>query len=211
MAMLNLVRPALSRVLTPTGRALAKTGITPNAITVIGTLGVVAGALGFYPYHSFFWGTVVITIFVLFDLLDGAVARVTGKGSEWGAFLDSTMDRVADAAIFSGILMWFAGRDTLMASLALFCLVAGIVVSYARARAEGLGYTATVGIAERGERLIVSLVAIGLDGLGVPYVLAIGLWLLAAASLITITQRFVVVHRQMSAAPARQEQEAGKS
>jgi CDP-diacylglycerol--glycerol-3-phosphate 3-phosphatidyltransferase len=200
MAMLNNVRPALSRVLTPMGRALATTGISPNAITVIGTVGVIGGTLGFYPRHSFFWGTVVATVFVLFDLLDGAVARVTGKGSQWGAFLDSTMDRLADAAIFSGILLWYAGRDDLMAALALFCLVSGVMVSYARARAEGLGYKATVGVAERGERLIVSLVAIGLCGLGVPYVLPVGLWLLAVASVITIVQRFVVVRHQMLAA-----------
>lgn len=198
--MLNEIRPALARVLTPTGKALARTGITPNAITMIGTLGVCGGALGFYSRHSFFWGTMVITVSVLLDLLDGAVARVTGKSSQFGAFLDSTMDRVADAAIYSGLILWFGGKDTLMTSLALYCLVSGVVVSYARARAEGLGYNATVGLAERGERLIVALVVIGLDGVGVPYVLAAGLWLLAIASTITIVQRFVVVRRQMLAA-----------
>lgn len=198
--MLNEIRPALARVLTPTGKALARTGITPNTITMIGTLGVCVGALGFYSRHSFFWGTMVITVSVLLDLLDGAVARVTGKSSEFGAFLDSTMDRVADGAIYAGLILWFGGKDTLMTSLALYCLVSGVVVSYARARAEGLGYKATVGLAERGERLIVALVVIGLDSVGVPYVLAAGLWLLAIASTITIVQRFVVVRRQMLAA-----------
>lgn len=198
--MLNQLRPVLARVTTPVGRALARTGITPNAVTVIGTLGVVVGALGFYPRGEFFWGTVIITVFVFFDMFDGAVARVTGKTSRFGAFLDSNMDRVSDAAIFSGLILRFARQergDLLIVGLALFCLASGALVSYARARAEGIGVGATVGIAERGERLIVSLVAIGLDGLGVPYVLVIGLWLLALASAVTVVQRFAFVRRQL--------------
>lgn len=200
--MLNQLRPALSRVTSPVGKALARTGVTPNTVTIIGTLGVVVGALAFYPFGEFFWGTVVITLFVFFDLFDGAVARVTGRTSRFGAFLDSNMDRVSDAAIFTGLILHYAGRghnDMLMVGLALFCLISGALVSYARARAEGMGLNATIGIAERGERLIVSLVAIGLAGLGVPYVLAVGLWLLSLASLITVAQRYVAVRRQVEA------------
>lgn len=202
--MLNLLRPALSRVLTPIGRGLARTGLTPNAITVTGTVGVVAAALVFYPRGHLFWGTVVITVFVFFDMFDGAVARVTGGGSAWGAFLDSTMDRVADAAIFSGLILWLAGtkHDMGLAALALFCLVSGAIVSYVKARAEGLGFTCNVGIAERSERLIVVLVAVGLHGLGLPYVLPAGLWLLAVASAVTVVQRLVVVYRQAVAGKA---------
>lgn len=196
--MLNHLRPALGRVLTPIGEGIARTGVTPNAITVTGTLGVTVGALALYPRGQLFWGTMVITAFVLFDMLDGAVARVTGKISKWGAFLDSAMDRVADAAIFSGLILWFAGKgeNPPLAALALFCLVAGAVVSYAKARAEGLGYTCNVGIAERGERLIVVLVAAGLHGLGVPKALHIGLVLLALASAVTVVQRFATVRAQ---------------
>jgi CDP-diacylglycerol--glycerol-3-phosphate 3-phosphatidyltransferase len=203
--MLNLLRPALSRVLTPIGRGLAGIGLTPNAITVTGTVGVVAAALAFYPRGNLFWGTVVITVFVLFDMFDGAVARVTGSGSRWGAFLDSTMDRIADAAIFSGLILWLAGtkHDMVLMAVALFCLVAGAIVSYIKARAEGLGFTCNVGIAERSERLVVVLVAAGLHGLHVPYALNVGLWLLAAASAVTVAQRLAVVYKQ--AAP-----EAGK-
>jgi CDP-diacylglycerol--glycerol-3-phosphate 3-phosphatidyltransferase len=200
--MLNQLRPALSRVTSPVGHALARTGVTPNTVTIIGTLGCVAGALAFYPFGEFFWGTIVITIFVFFDLFDGAVARVTGKVSRFGAFLDSNMDRVSDAAIFTGLILRFSSRDhndMLLVCLALFCLISGALVSYARARAEGMGINATIGIAERGERLIVSLVAIGLAGLGVPYVLAAGLWLLSIASAITVVQRYVVVHRHVEA------------
>jgi CDP-diacylglycerol--glycerol-3-phosphate 3-phosphatidyltransferase len=203
--MLNQLRPALSRVTSPVGQTLARTGVTPNTITVIGTIGVVGGALGFYPRGQFFWGTVIITLFVFFDMLDGAVARVTGRTTRFGAFLDSNMDRVSDAAIFSGLIMCFAGpdrHDMLLLGLALFCLISGALVSYARARAEGVGLNATVGIAERGERLIIGLVAIGLDGLGVPYVLAAGLWLLAVASAITVGQRYLAVMRQLEAGEA---------
>ena len=201
--MLKVLRPALSRLLTPIGHALARLGVTPNVITVVGTIGVVGGALGLYPRGELFWGTVLITVFVLFDMLDGAVARVTGGGTTWGAFLDSTLDRVADAAIFAGLILWLAGNgdDLPLAVLALYCLISGALVSYAKARAEGLGLTCDVGIAERGERVLVGLVAIGLDGLGVPYTLVVGLWLLAAASTVTVVQRVVVVRRQAVAAP----------
>ncbi|KAA9374635.1 phosphatidylinositol phosphate synthase [Microbispora amethystogenes] len=197
--MLNILRPAVTRVMTPLGRALARRGISPDVITTIGTLGVVASALVFYPTGHLFLGSLVITFFVLADALDGVLARMTGKGSTWGAFLDSTLDRLGDASIFSGLILYFVLEDEpeiVLAAVALFCLAAGALVSYAKARAEGLGMTANVGIAERGERLVVVLVAAGLSGLGVPYILAAGLWLLAAASAVTVVQRMVHVYRQ---------------
>ncbi|WP_182876858.1 phosphatidylinositol phosphate synthase [Microbispora sp. H10670] len=197
--MLNILRPAVTRVMTPLGRALARRGISPDVITTVGTLGVVASALVFYPSGHLFAGSAVITFFVLADALDGVLARMTGKGSTWGAFLDSTLDRLGDASIFSGLILYFVLEDEpeiVLAAVALFCLVAGALVSYAKARAEGLGMTANVGIAERGERLVVVLVAAGLSGLGVPYILAAGLWLLAAASAVTVVQRMVRVYRQ---------------
>ncbi len=126
-------------------------------------------------------------------MLDGVLARLKGTSGPWGAFLDSTMDRVADAAAFSGLAIWFVrgGHDPLMAALSLFCLVVGALVSYVKARAEGLGFQANVGIAERPERMVTTFVATGLSGLGVPYILQIGLWGLAAASVITLVQRMV--------------------
>lgn len=203
--MLRVLRPSLARVLIPLGRALARTGISPNIITVVGTCGVAAGALGFYPRGQFFVGTLVITFFVLADILDGALARATGSTGRWGAFLDSTMDRVGDAAIFGGLVLWFAGGggDAVLAAVALYCLVAGNLVSYAKARAEGLGLACDVGIAERTERLLVILVATGLDGLGVPYALPVGLWLLAVAATVTVGQRLVAVRRQTASGPSR--------
>lgn len=205
--MLNKLRPALARVLDPAGQALARTPLTPNAITVIGTAGVSAGALLLYPTGHLFAGTVVCTVFVLADMLDGALARVKGTSGPFGAFLDSTLDRVADAAIFGGLAAYFAlpgpaRPDRLLAALSLFCLISGALVSYAKARAQGLGLNADVGIAERPERMVIGLVAIGLAGLGVPYVLPVGLWLLAVASTVTFGQRIAAVHA--SAAKAGQ-------
>lgn len=203
-AMLKLLRPAVTRVLTPLGRALARRGISPNVVTAVGTLGTVAAALFFYPRGELFPGTVVITFFVLADLLDGVMARMVGQESLWGAFLDSTLDRVGDAGIFSGLAIWFVVSDQrILAGVALFCLVAGAVVSYVKARAEGLGMTCDVGLAERPERLVVGLVSAGLGGLGVPYVLAAGLWLLAAASAVTVGQRLLHVRRQAVSVPPR--------
>ncbi|GAA3447567.1 CDP-alcohol phosphatidyltransferase [Planomonospora venezuelensis] len=201
-AMLKLLRPAVTRVLTPLGRVLVGRGIGPDAITAVGTLGTVAAALFFYPRGQLFAGTVVITFFVLADLLDGVMARMTGPGSVWGAFLDSALDRVGDAAIFSGLVLWFiVSGERVLAGVALFCLVAGALVSYVKARAEGLGMTCDVGLAERPERLVVGLVSAGLSGLGVPYILPAGLWLLAAASAVTVVQRLVHVRRQAASVP----------
>lgn len=205
--MLNVVRAPLARALAPVGAALARTGISPDAITLIGTVGVSVGALAFYPSGRFLAGTLIITGFVFSDMLDGALARARGGGTRWGAFLDSSLDRVGDAAIFGGLALYFAGRgeDNTLAALAIYCLVAGMLTSYVRARAEGLGLRADVGIAERTERLILILTATGFAGL-LDYLPLIGgaLWLLAAASTVTVLQRFLAVRRQVAADPVPQ-------
>jgi CDP-diacylglycerol--glycerol-3-phosphate 3-phosphatidyltransferase len=195
--MLKVLRPGLNRLLTPVGRVLARTPLTPNMLTVIGSVGMTAGALSLFPTGHLFAGTMVCTGFVLADMLDGTLARITGNSGVFGAFLDSTMDRIADSAVFAGIAIWLAtgGHNRLLAVVALFCLVTGGLVSYAKARAEGLGLRCDVGIAERTERLIIGLFAIGLSGLGVPYVLSIGLWILAVLSAITFGQRVYAVRK----------------
>src|SRR5215470_10481371 len=200
--MLNALRPALTRVLTPVADALARTPVTPNAITITGTAGVVAGALWLFPTGHLFAGTMVCTAFVLADMLDGALARVKGTSGAWGAFLDSTLDRIGDAAVFAGLAIWLVrtGQGGL-AAVALFCLVIGGLVSYAKARAEGLGLRCDVGVVERSERLLIALVPAGLAGLGVPYVLAIGLWALAVLSVVTFGQRVDAVRRGAAARP----------
>ena len=199
----------VSRVTAPLGRSLARIGITPNIVTLIGAAGVIAGALYFYPRGLLYAGSVVITVFALFDMLDGAVARAKDASSEFGAFLDSSLDRVADASIFAGLMWWFVGDgdDPVLAGLTLFCLIGGFMVSYLKARAEGLGVNCDVGVAERTERLVIILVAVGLAGLGVPYVLAGGLWLLAAMSLITILQRLVETRARLNERDAAKTQE----
>src|SRR5499426_4331730 len=164
-AMLNVLRPYLARLLTPVGEALARTPVTPNAVTITGTCGMVAGALWLFPTGHLFAGTMVCTGFVLADMLDGVLARVKGTTGPFGAFLDSTLDRIGDAAVFAGLTIWLVrtGQQGL-AWVALFCLVAGMMVSYAKARAEGLGIACNVGLAERTERLLIALVPAGLTG-----------------------------------------------
>ena len=139
----------------------------------------------------------MITVFVLADLLDGVMARIERLPEAAGA-PSSTPPSTGSAtpAIFAGLVFWFVVSDQrVLAGVALFCLAAGALVSYVKARAEGLGMTCDVGLAERPERLVVGLVAAGLGGLGVPYVLAAGLWLLAAASAVTVVQRLLHVRR----------------
>jgi CDP-diacylglycerol--glycerol-3-phosphate 3-phosphatidyltransferase len=198
--MLNIfARASISKVIAPLGARLAGAGVTADAVTVVGTLGAVGAALGFFSQGIFFVGTLVIWFFVMLDMVDGAVARAGGVSSKFGALLDSTLDRVADGAIFGALAWWFASHDHKLLLASLLCLVFGAVTSYIKARAEGLGMTCNVGIAERAERLIVVLVGTGLDGLGVPYVQAIALWLLVAATGITVVQRLAEVRRQSNA------------
>jgi CDP-diacylglycerol--glycerol-3-phosphate 3-phosphatidyltransferase len=193
------LRPVVGRIADPLVNRLLAWGVSPDAVTATGTLGVVAAALAFFPRGDFLAGTLVITLFVLTDTIDGALARKRGVSSSFGAWLDSTCDRVADGAIFGGLLLWFAGKgnDDVLLAVSLFVLVCSQVVSYEKARAEGLGMSCNVGIAERPERLILVLVATGLVGFGVPDVLlAASLWVLAVLSLITAGQRLKEVHRQ---------------
>ena len=198
--MLNrFARAFFTKLFTPVARLLLRLGISPDIVTVVGTVGVCFGALAFYPRHEFFWGTIVITVFVFSDTVDGVMARMSGRSSSWGAYLDSTLDRVGDSAIFGGLVLYYAGQggQLFMAGLALACLILGSVVSYAKARAEGLGMTANVGIAERADRLVAVLAATGLVGLGLPEILlTVVLALLAVASLVTVVQRMLVVRRQ---------------
>ena len=203
--MLNrYARAFFTKVFTPVAKLFLSLGISPDIVTIVGTLGVSFGALAFYPRHEFLIGTLVITAFVFSDTIDGVMARMSGRSGRWGAYLDSTLDRLGDAAIFGGLVLWYAGGgdDVLMAGLALACLILGSVVSYSKARAEGLGMTANVGIAERADRLVAVLLTTGLVGLGLPEViLGVVMALLALASLITIIQRMWAVRVQALAAP----------
>lgn len=199
--MLNsLARATFTKLFSPVAALLQRMGLTPNTVTVIGTVGVCAGALVAYPTGHLFWGTVVITIFVFGDMLDGIMARSQGTSSTWGAFLDSTLDRLADSAVFVGLALWYflGADDPLTALLALGCLVTGSIVSYVRAKAESLGVDAAGGIAERADRLLVTLVVTGLVGLGLPdIVLTVALGALVVACCVTIAQRVNGVYQQL--------------
>jgi CDP-diacylglycerol--glycerol-3-phosphate 3-phosphatidyltransferase len=201
--MMERFRAFWTKVLSPVAHLLIRLGVSPDAVTVVGTLGVVAGALVFFPQGKLLTGVLVITAFVFSDLLDGTMARLTGKSSPFGAFLDSTLDRVGDGAIFAGLALYFAGPgdSRLYLVLALICLVMGGVTSYARARAESVGFQAKVGIAERADRLVAILVATGLGAIfDVPELMYVALWALAVASTVTVVQRIWVVRQQAIAA-----------
>ncbi len=199
--MLNL-RPAVARVAEPLAGALLRAGVSPDAVTVAGTFCAVAGALLLFPGGQFLLGTVVVTLSVLSDALDGTMARELarrkGPAGPWGAFLDSTMDRIADGAIFAGVALWYAGdgESRLLVGVALACLVLGAVTSYAKARAQSLGMTCDVGLLERTERLILVLAGTLVTGFGVEEALPTVLWVTAVGSVVTVGQRLVEVRRQ---------------
>lgn len=190
-------RAGLARFLDPVARALLRLGITPNAVTLTGTLAVCVGAIGFGARGHLIVAVLFVTVSCFTDLVDGAMARARGTGSCFGALLDSTMDRVADGAIFGSAAYWLASeRQWSGCVAALSCLVLGQVVSYVKARSEGLGIACNVGIAERAERLI--LIGVGglLQGFGVPHALEALLWVLCLLSAITVYQRIAHVYRQ---------------
>src|SRR3954447_12186612 len=197
-------RPAVAKVVAPVVARLGKAGVTPDMVTVTGTVGAVAGALLLIATGHLWWGAVTVTVFVLLDMLDGALARARGGGSVFGAVLDSVGDRAADAAIFGALVWWYSGRgdNRLLVLLALICLVLGVLTSYIKARAEGAGLSCNVGIVERTERLILVLVGTGFTGLGIPYAVHVALWVLVVGSAVTVGQRIAVVHRTAPEGPA---------
>lgn len=194
-------RDFFGRLFKPIGDVLGSAGVHPNVVTVVGTVGTILGSVLLIGRGHLFAGCMVVTFFVFLDLLDGAMARATGKVSKFGAVLDATGDRLSDAAIFGSIAFWygFEVQDGWLLAAALLCLVLGQATSYVKARAEGVGLTCNVGIAERAERLIIVLVGVGLAGLGVPYVLDAALWILTAISAFTVWQRLREVYRQSAA------------
>lgn len=203
--MLERFRQYWTNIWSPVADFLLRRGVTPDQVTIVGTLGVCFGALFFFPRGQLFWGVIFITVFVFSDLIDGYMARQSGTASKWGAFLDSTLDRVGDAAIFGGLAIYYVsvhaeadlGSTRTYFYLSLACLVLGSVTSYARAKAESLSMTAKGGIAERADRLVSILVLTGINGLfDWDFLTEIMLWILAVASLITVFQRMIIVHRQ---------------
>ncbi|CAB4719033.1 MAG: CDP-alcohol phosphatidyltransferase family protein [Actinobacteria bacterium] len=192
-------------VLLPIVKLFLRLGISPDTVTLVGTLGVCAGALVFFPQGELLIGVLVITAFVFSDLVDGQMARMSGRSSKFGAFWDSTLDRFGDGAIFGGLALYFAGEGDsyLYLCVTLYCLVMGSVTSYARARAESLGMDAKGGIAERADRLVAILVMTGLGAIfDVPELMFVTLWVLAFANTYTVVFRVLKVRRQALALDA---------
>ena len=193
----NRFKAPVTALITPSCRFLLRIGITANWLTFIGAIGSSVSALYFFSRGDFFLGTILVSLFALSDLFDGTMARLSEQGTtKWGALIDSTLDRVTDAAIYAGVISYAISSDnTNLALLALLALITGALIPYIRAKAESLGIACSVGIAERAERLIIILTATGLYGLGVNIALAGGLLLINIVGLITIVQRLLVVAR----------------
>jgi CDP-diacylglycerol---glycerol-3-phosphate 3-phosphatidyltransferase len=199
-----LSRAAFVKLTTPVARAFLRAGFTADSVTIIGTAASVIASLTLFPIGELFAGTLVVWFFVLADMLDGAMARVSGGGTRFGAVLDATCDRISDGAVFAGLLWWaaFGLRSTPLAVATLICLVTSQLISYIKARAEASGLDGGGGIIERPERLIIVLVGAGLSDLPlfpIPWALPIAMWLLAVTSLITFAQRLHTVRRSPGA------------
>ena len=189
------LRAPVTKLITPICRGLIRIGVSANMVTAAGALFTMAAAILTFPRGQLFFGTLLIVVFVLFDLLDGTIARLSAKGSNaWGALLDSTLDRLTDAVILGSVLWYLISEDDALVPLVLTTIVLGFLISYIKARSESLGIECNGGFAERTERLIIVLTTTGFAGLGVPYIMGIGFWVLAIASLITVIQRLRIVY-----------------
>ena len=194
-------RKVAAVIIDPPAKLLVRMKVSPDAVTLTGTIGGSLSMLILIPQGEFIWAFVLGVFFGLSDLLDGTMARMTGKSGPWGNFLDATLDRITDGAVFAALVLWGMNQDNYwIVGGALLALVSGQVVSYAKARAEAVGATANVGIAERAERLILTGIAVLLTGIGVPYVLAIALWIIGIAGVVTVFQRMIEVRRQLRSA-----------
>ena len=194
-------RKVAAVIIDPPAKLLVRMKVSPDAVTLTGTIGGSLSMLILIPQGEFIWAFVLGVFFGMSDLLDGTMARMTGKSGPWGNFLDATLDRITDGAVFAALVLWGMNQDNYwIVGGALLALVSGQVVSYAKARAEAVGATANVGIAERAERLILTGIAVLLPGFGVPYVLAIALWIIGIAGVVTVFQRMIEVRRQLRSA-----------
>ena len=189
-----MTRAAYTKLSTPVAKVALRAGLTPDAVTILGTAGSVIAALTLFPAGQLFIGWLVIWFFVLADMLDGAMARERGGGTPFGAVLDATCDRISDGAVFCGLLWWaaFGLGDSALMVATLICLVTSQVISYIKARAEASGLQGGGGLIERPERLVIVLLGAGLSDLPffpIPAALPVAMWVLAVASLITVGQR----------------------
>lgn len=193
--LLSSIKAPVTRIITPLCRGLLRAGITPNWVSAVGGIGSSLSAALLYGSGHFFAGSIVVAIFVLFDLFDGAMARLAGTSSRWGALLDSTLDRIADASIFGAMAYWFSQSHDRNVPIMLGILVASYIISYIKARAEALDIECDGGVAERSERLVLILIVAALHGLGISYIFTAGILVLLILCLITVLQRLSIVYK----------------
>lgn len=185
----EVVRKYSRKFLEPLAQFISATGVSPNVITVIGFL-LMVGVAFVLAWGYLFWGGILITAVALFDAIDGTLARLMGRTSRFGAFLDSTLDRFSEAVIFLGLFIYFIGQNQQLELILIYATVVGsLMVSYARARAEGIGVPLKEGLFTRFERVFLLVVGLLFNQLtGV-------LWLLAVFSNLTAIQRMYLVWR----------------
>ena len=192
-------KPAVNRVIEPISRLAVRLGVTPDMVTITGTIGSIASSIYLIPQGELFLASLVISFFLLSDLFDGAIARLSVRGAtQWGGFLDSTCDRVSDSALLGSLAIFCMQNENELYPVIFVAIVLGFLVSYIRAKSESYGVPCTVGVAERTERLLIAIFAIGFEGLGIPYALSVGIWILVLASAITVLQRVIVVRRGLA-------------
>ncbi len=205
--------------MTPPAKLFIKLGVSPDVITWIGMICTVVAAMVFFPQGKLWQGALVIGFFIFSDGIDGQMARMMNRRSSWGAFLDSTLDRIGDGAVFGGVVLYFAGPgdSVLWSGIALGGLIMGQVTSYSKARGESLGFVVKGGLAARADRLLVLLIAVFVAGLGVHWLLPVALAWSLFASTVTVGQRMMQVRRQTeepdhsSEGPTDQVQEPGQA
>ena len=182
---------------TPFAKIFIKLGFSPDLVTLFGTLGVVISSIIFFSQGEFLVGSILFAMFVGLDAVDGTVARLLNKNSKWGAFFDSVLDRIADGVVLGSLAFYFANAEKeIYFILSLVALLASEIVSYVKARAEGLGLNCDTGLAERPERVIIIIAGTFLTGLGINPALEISIWLLTIVSIITVIQRMTFVLKQ---------------
>lgn len=212
--MLEKLRPAFKRAIEPIAKALVRMGLTADMITIIGAIGTTLVGIATGITGWLFWGAVALTVLVMFDSLDGSVAQLTTGGTKYGAFLDSSLDRIADWGVLMGVAIYF-GREFLSASrphpatttdtvliiglaCTLYAMMTSFVTPYVRARAESVGYEAKGGIATRSDRLTIIIIGLAITGLAnLPLVLVIDMALLCVFGTITVFQRLFEVKAAM--------------
>lgn len=193
------MRAISAKRIDPFARRLLKLGITPDEVTVFGALVACIISVQFLSQGNFLLGGVLLSLIGLSDLLDGTMARLSNTAGPWGAFLDSTLDRIVDGAIYGSLIFWYAhfgAVDRFLVISLIIGLIGAQVTSYTRARWESLGVNGKVGLAERSERMILMCSGLIITGLGLN-VLPIVIHTLAVASSITVLQRVLFVRKQL--------------